>query len=335
MEKVLAALVACLIIFSIRGHANSTAYTNVADTGTYYYHAHHSLKSGIVRSVIKIIGIKKRTNGADESVKDKLRSFTKPSPVAKFTKGLTVTDTLFMGQHVYTLTPEKHANHKVIFYLHGGAFVLSFIKPHWRFIQQLAKQTHCTIVAPDYPLSPEHDYKERFAMLEPLYAALAARAGTDSIIIIGDSSGGNLALAMAQEMKKKGMAPQQVILLSPWLDVSMTNPDIAAADARDPLLTAKGALFVGRIHAGADSLHLKDPLISPLYGPLQGVGRISTFTGTDDVLNPDAEKLRRMLVQQGINNNFYEYRRMIHTFMLFKMPEGKRARKQVYSLVND
>ncbi|PUZ23789.1 hypothetical protein GA0116948_108153 [Chitinophaga costaii] len=77
------------------------------------------------------------------------------------------------------------------------------------------------------------------------------------------------------------------------------------------------------------------PVNKPLYSPLNGAGRISLFTGTDDILFPNAEKLRGLLVQLGIYSNYYVYRYMINTFRLFKMPEAKRATQQIVQLINN
>ncbi|MBA4054755.1 MAG: alpha/beta hydrolase, partial [Marivirga sp.] len=62
----------------------------------------------------------------------------------------------FDGRNVFTLTPKSGKTGKVILYFHGGAYVQNFVRQHWRFMSMLVHKTGCSIVAPDYPLAPEH-----------------------------------------------------------------------------------------------------------------------------------------------------------------------------------
>ncbi len=108
---------------------------------------------------------------------------------------------------------------------------------------------------------------------------------------MGDSAGGGLALALAQKLKKDGMTqPQQIILLSPWLDVTMTNPEFKDREAGDPMLDIEGSQMAGKAYAGR--LNTKNYLVSPMYGDLTGLAKISLFTSGKDMLIADVRKFR-------------------------------------------
>jgi len=74
-------------------------------------------------------------------------------------------------------------------------------------------------------------------------------------------------------------------------------------------------------------------LISPIYGNLEELGKISLFTGTNDILYPDAKKLKTITDEKGIKINYYEYPSMIHIWPLFFFPESKKVRKQIVEII--
>src|SRR5687767_237585 len=117
------------------------------------------------------------------------------------------------GRNVFTLTPKGKKSNIQILYLHGGAYVQNFVKQHWKFLSMLVEQTHCTIIAPDYPLAPKHTYLEAFEMVIPLYKEIILQADSAHTILMGDSAGGGFALALAQRMNRDAVAqPAKIIL---------------------------------------------------------------------------------------------------------------------------
>ncbi|MEI6947393.1 alpha/beta hydrolase [Paraflavisolibacter sp. H34] len=258
--------------------------------------------------------------------------FTCPKPPSEVFASCRVTETRLNGQSVFTLTPQQNGSDKHILYLHGGAYVMGFVKQHWRFLALLVEQLKCTITAPDYPLAPKFTYSESFAMVVPLYKELVAKVGTGNFILMGDSAGGGFALALAQKMREERVAqPDQVILLSPWLDITLTNPDINAIDPLDPFLGIEGLQRAGKAYAG--SAQPDHYLLSPVNGPLEGLGKISLFIGSREILAADARKLKQRAESQGIHLNYYEYEEMFHVWMLLNLPESRKARRQIMELI--
>ena len=144
----------------------------------------------------------------------------------------------YKGNSVFALIPkEEIKNDFIIFYIHGGAYVTELHDEHWQLLEDLVKDLGCIIIAPDYPLTPKYQYTDVFNMLIPLYEDIQNYIGDKELIVIGESSGGGMGLAMCQKIGEKGgEQPDKLILLSPWLDVTMENPQIQEVQKVDPVL---------------------------------------------------------------------------------------------------
>lgn len=236
------------------------------------------------------------------------------------------------GRNVFTLTPKKNNSNVHVLYLHGGAYVQNFFKQHWKFLSKLVEQTCCSVTAPDYPLAPEHTYLDAFAMVIPLYNEIVLKKGTKRVILMGDSAGGGLALACAQKMKCDNIEqPDKIILLSPWLDLTLKNPQIRTIDPFDPFLGVPGLRKAGLAYAGGADL--ENFMLSPINGPLDELGEISIFVGSKDILVADARRLNVLATERGISINYREYKDMLHVWMLLNFPESKLAQAEIMKLI--
>lgn len=236
------------------------------------------------------------------------------------------------GRNVFTLKPKGNFSGKRILYLHGGAYVQNFVRQHWSFLGELIKSLQCEVIAPDYPLAPRHTWKETFAMLE-IVCKESLQFDPSNFILMGDSAGGGLALALAQKMKQDNLPqPGQIILLSPWLDITLNNPDIKNVDEIDPFLGIKGLKKAGKAFAGdTDPRHY---LLSPINGTLDGLGKISLFIGSRDLLVADARRFKALAESRGVRINYFEYEGMVHVWMLLNFRESKQAKQQIIELIS-
>lgn len=261
--------------------------------------------------------------------------YNSPEPPRQMLKTFHVHKFKINNRNVFTIrSKNKSQSEKHILYLHGGAYVQSFLTFHWSFMARLIKETNCTITAPDYPLAPDNTYKESFAMLTTLYSQLLSTTDSHHFIFMGDSSGGGFALALAQEMQNLYIKqPDQIILLSPWLDITLSNPYIKEIDAILPFLGIEELRKVGKAYAGGTSPD--HHLLSPINGSLEGLGKISVFIGTRDILVADTRKLKSLAESKRIAINYFEYEEMIHVWMFLNFPESKKARQQIIDLVKD
>lgn len=234
---------------------------------------------------------------------------------------------------VWTIAPKQNASEKHVIYLHGGAYVNSFAPQHWDFMSKLVDRLGCTVTAPNYPHAPEHNVHDVFALMLPLYNELAARAGSANITIMGDSSGGGISLALVQRLREDGHPqPGHVVLLSPWLDATLSNPEIAEFDKIDPFLGVEGLKYGGEVYAR--DVDPKSYIVSPVYGSLKDLAPVTLFIGTRDILYPDCRKLRDKASAEGVRLDYREYDQMVHNWMLGPMPEAKHAIAEIVETIS-
>lgn len=219
---------------------------------------------------------------------------------------------------VFIIKKDKETDSdSIILYLHGGSYMAELKQEHWLFFEGLLQDTNATLVVPDYPLTPKYNYKDVFTMMEPCYEKILENEQDKTWIVMGDSAGGGLALALLEKMGEKGRKmPDALFLLSPWLDTSMENQKIDEVQSKDPMLS-KPALKLAGEQYGRDIKEEDTYLVDPLYGPLQNLCPIVVFTGTADILNPDVAILEQRCKEAGTQITVKEYENAIHDFILY------------------
>jgi acetyl esterase/lipase len=220
----------------------------------------------------------------------------------------------FESWPVFTVNPPGGGNRGTIFYVHGGGHVTELSPLHWTFITGLVLATGWSAVVPVFPLAPSATHREVQPVLERLYRAeITGRAA-----VVGDSSGGGLALALVQALPAD-LRPEHLVLLSPWLDATLENPEIPGLEPVDPFSTRAGLLRFARMFAGSDPL--SSPQLSPIRGPLDELGKVTVFVGTADILTPDARVLRTS-AGPGTEVDLREYPDKTHMWMLLSEVDG-------------
>ena len=286
-----------------------------------------SFQSKALVLLLRVMRIKERLGHTRERAES--GQITRARPSRQMDRRYHITTRVMHERTVYILAPRERTSSKHIYYLHGGSYINGFASQHWRFLGRLVDALGCTITAPDYPLAPTSRADDVFAMVLPLYQDVVESRGAANVTLMGDSAGGGMALALAQQLCEAGLPqPANIVLLSPWLDVTMSNPDIQAVDLVDPVLNIQGLRDAGKLYA--QERDRTSPLISPVYGSLAHLGPITLFIGTHDILWPDARKLKAQAEAEGIEIAYYEYQDMAHLWMLLgSLPEAKQVMRQL------
>ena len=161
----------------------------------------------------------------------------------------------------------------------------------------MAYQTGATIEVPIYPLLQQGGTAGTVVPKMADFINMEdAQHGVNNVSVIGDSAGGNLALAAVEYMVAHGEpVPSSMVLLSPWLDVSLTNPNIALV--HDPLLPVGPGQVIGKEWAG--NLPENNYMVSPLYGSLNGLPPTYVYEGSMDSLAPDVLVLQHNAALTG------------------------------------
>src|SRR5690606_30992028 len=73
-------------------------------------------------------------------------------------------------------------------------------------------------------------------------------------------------------------------------------------------------------------LALDDPRVSPLAGDLHGLGPLSVFVGTRDIVYPDTRLLVDKATAAGVDVDYHEGHGLVHVYPLTPTPGGRAAR---------
>ncbi|TIT79289.1 MAG: alpha/beta hydrolase, partial [Mesorhizobium sp.] len=179
---------------------------------------------------------------------------------------LDLTETSVDGFPVYEIAPRAGERRRIL-YMHGGAFVFQITSYHWVLIAEMAERLGFGVTVPIYPIAPEHNFHDMFGMVGDVYRRMLEETDAADIVFMGDSAGGNMAVVLTMMAAEEGLpAPSRHVLISPGLDMSLSNPEVFEAERNDPWLGISGGLEAIRLYsAGIDRA---DWRISPLYGDL-------------------------------------------------------------------
>lgn len=247
-------------------------------------------------------------------------------PKMKFKNSIKVLEYLGMSY----LVINKNNKQKKIFYLPGGSYIENPLFFHYKFFDELATKTDLEIIVPIYPKAPKYDYKISYKKVYKLYCKLFNEK--NDVVIMGDSAGGGFALSLSMMIRdNKGVDPSNIILLSPWLDITMKNSDIKRHEKYDPFLSKKAFIKAGYLWANGDNRNKW--ILSPINGKFNDLGLITIFIGTHEIFISDARKFKKILNRNNIKFNYYEYRNMNHVFPLHPIPEAKDAKAKIIDII--
>ncbi|MEH0416177.1 alpha/beta hydrolase [Streptomyces sp. B21-083] len=231
------------------------------------------------------------------------------------------------GFACWTVQPRDEAATRGAVYLHGGAYTSEITKQHWALVGALADEG-VRVEVPLYGLAPQHTYREAYPLVSEVYRQLLEQLPAAAVTLAGDSAGAGLALGVAQELPAAGLPqPRRIVLISPWLDLTLGQPAVQAVAPHDPWLSPAGLVEMGHAWAGGDDP--SDARLSPINGPLTGLAPIAVFIGTRDIFYPDVCRLRDRAAAEGAPLDVTVCAGAVHVYPLTPTPEGRAAATRI------
>lgn len=235
----------------------------------------------------------------------------------------------------------EDGNDKVIYQLHGGAYIFGFFDLYRRNAVRWSELSGGADVASlDYRLAPEHTYPAALEDALTGWQFLLERGyKAHNIIVSGDSAGGNLALALVLKLRDAGSAlPRAVMVMSPWADLSGEGASHRANIHLDPMfgISKRKPLptSVSRpAYAGDADLH--DIYLSPVYASYERFPHMLIQSGAWEVLASDSKTVCDKALSAGTDVKLTVYEGMFHMFQLCGklLPESRAAWDEVEDFV--
>lgn len=236
-------------------------------------------------------------------------------------------------QYTANGTPMEHMqaavkkSDRVVLQLHGGGYVLPLSDGHRILgVKQATLMDASDVYYVDYRLAPNYTYPAALDDAVNAYNDLLQKGvQAKHIILVGDSAGGNLALALSLYLKEHGLEQPGVMLLaSPWATLEDLKDSSRETNAsKDQVLGLGTPLYEPvKVAAYGQNLDRKDPRLSPMYADLSGLPPMLIQTGGNELFLTENQELADKAAADGVFVTLTVYPGMPHDFALL-LPDMK------------
>lgn len=201
----------------------------------------------------------------------------------------------------------------MVLYFHGGGFILGGLDSHDDVCAELCARTGYEVVSVDYRLAPEHlhpaDFDDAMSAFE-----WAADAYNRTIVLCGDSAGGNLAAAVSHATRGHPKRPIGQVLIYPGLGGDQSKDSyIRHADA--PMLSMRDLAFYKDIRTGGED-RTGDITLAPLAdADFANLPPTVIITAECDPLSSDGEAYRDRIASGGGRAFWLEEKGLVHGYL--------------------
>ena len=229
------------------------------------------------------------------------------------------------------IVPDEASDQAVLLYLHGGGYCIGSINTHRGMVSHIAKAAETRALLIDYRLAPEYPFPAAVEDSTAAYKWLLSQGIADrDIIIAGDSAGGGLTVSTLLSLKEKKLPlPSAAVLISPWVDLTITGESAISKADVDPIATKEGLSEMAEAYMGDTAP--RTPLASPIFAELEGLPPMLIQVGTSEVLLDDATRLVDNAKKAGIEVTINTAEGMCHVWHYFTilLPEALEAIKEI------
>lgn len=209
-----------------------------------------------------------------------------------------------------------------ILYIHGGSWVSGSLSGYRAFLSRVSRATGAVVLSVDYRLAPEHKFPAGLEDCMQAYQWMCKNGPTgqtpaSAVFLMGDSAGGNLALATLLKIKdSKSHLPSAVIALSPATDFTGNSPSLVSRAFVDPIINPAVLPALVPFYLGKNAEPM-NPYASPLFGDYAGMPPILLQVGDLEVLLNDSTRLASHAAGQGCDVTLEIWDGMPHVFQGF------------------
>jgi acetyl esterase/lipase len=240
-----------------------------------------------------------------------------------------------LGEWTEPEAVDHPARGRCILYLHGGAYIAMAAWSYRTITSRLATWSGTRVFALDYRLAPEHPFPAALDDAVAAYRALV-RGGMPAgrIVVVGDSAGGGLALALLVALRDAGDAlPAGAVLMSPWTDLAATGQSLVDNNESDSMFYGSWVAAVATHYLG--DTPATNPLASPVYADLTGLPPLLIQVSGSEVLLDDSRRVAANARRAGVTVTERIWPGLPHVWQFFAviLPEGRAALREAADFV--
>lgn len=259
-----------------------------------------------------------------------LDSFVVSLPVLSEVEVTPVVQGKFRGS--WFIGKSAHAD-LTLLYFHGGGYSF-YPQSYASFIALVARAAQARSFALEYRLSPEYRFPAQLDDAFHAYRWLLETVDPGTVILAGDSAGGNLALALLLSLRDLNLPlPALAVLLSPATDMVTEYPSMDANQSFD-WITKPSVLQWGKWFC--DSTQLDNPQVSPVRANLRGLPPIYVQAGAAEILYDSIAAFADAARRQGVEVVLEAWEDMNHVFQLFGQdaPQSAEALRRIGEVID-
>jgi monoterpene epsilon-lactone hydrolase len=224
--------------------------------------------------------------------------------------------TVIDGVRAFVITPEVIApenRDRLLIHVHGGCYVLNPGEAALPEAMFMAGFGHFKVIAVDYRMPPEAYFPAALEDGMTVYKNAIRTTDPKNIAIFGSSAGGALTLEMILKAKQDGLPlPGAIAPGTPMSDVTKIGDTFVTNAMLDNVLVSPDGFCDAGTKVYANGHDLKDPLLSPVYGDMQGFPPTILTSGTRDLLLSNTVRVHRKLRQAGVEAMLQVYEGQSH-----------------------
>ena len=234
------------------------------------------------------------------------------------------------GVPAVTLEPLVGTPERTVVYFHGGGYVSG--SPPDRYLPlagAVALAANARVHAVDYRLAPETRFPGAFEDCLAAYRWTVRHGGADpeSVAVLGDSAGGNLAVAVTVAARDEDLPlPSCVAVISPFADLTFSGASLELRKLLDPYVTRE--LLESMAAEYLDGADPADPRCSSVFADLHDLPSLLIQVGEDEILFDDAARIRDAAISAGVDTTFQPWVHGIHVWPVYisaGLPESALA----------
>jgi len=228
---------------------------------------------------------------------------------------------------IYCFSKSHFDSNKIFLDFHGGGYAHGSPFMDRGLLTDVGDPLGYKIVSVDYRMTPEHSIEQAIEDALIAYDFVVEKSGAKDIIFTGCSAGAGLATLLAMRLlKEKRELPKGIILLSPWLDLTLSTESIEKNESLDTLSKATMLYFQTLLLRSGSDLGRGSPFLAPIED-LIGLPPIYIDFSYDEILADEVIGFYQKALKAKVPIKMFALPGFFHGYQVLGdlFPEGKQV----------